>query len=97
MEEDRGVGWAEEVRSVLALAPDEATELEPLWEGLWRAREGDLNEESVMGCLIRPRSQTLLRHYCSTVLRLNRERLLLDASHVQGEKLEGGARVPTKT
>ncbi|XP_062851780.1 zinc finger FYVE domain-containing protein 26 [Trichomycterus rosablanca] len=82
-EDDRSVGWAEEVCSALALAPDRATELEALWERLWRARKGALSEERMMGCLLRPRSQTLLMHYCSTVLRLNRDALLMDAPHIQ--------------
>lgn len=86
----RSEGWAEEVCGALALAPCAAeAELERLWAGLWRAREGPLSEERVMGCLIRPQSHTLLMHYCATALRLNRDRLLQDAMHTQGERDRG--------
>ncbi|XP_053476228.1 zinc finger FYVE domain-containing protein 26 isoform X4 [Ictalurus furcatus] len=82
----RSEGWAEEVCGALALAPCAAeAELERLWAGLWRAREGPLSEERVMGCLLRPQSHTLLMHYCATALRLNRDRLLQDAMHTQVE------------
>ncbi|KAB5582167.1 hypothetical protein PHYPO_G00184050 [Pangasianodon hypophthalmus] len=79
----RSEGWAEEVCGALALAPCAVAELEQLWAGLWRAREGPLSEERVLGCLLRPQSHTLLMGYCATTLRLSRDRLLQDATHTQ--------------
>ncbi|XP_036431084.1 zinc finger FYVE domain-containing protein 26 isoform X2 [Colossoma macropomum] len=79
--------WAEEVCAMLALLPCGAggsgAQLEPLWEGLWGAREGPLSEQRVLGCLLRPHSQTLLMLYCSTSLRLLRDGLLRGTTHTQ--------------
>ncbi|XP_072533407.1 zinc finger FYVE domain-containing protein 26 isoform X2 [Salminus brasiliensis] len=84
---ERSEGWAEEVCAMLALLPCSAggsgAQLEALWEGLWGAREGPLSEERVLGCLLRPQSQTLLTLYCSTALRLLRDGLLREAPHTQ--------------
>lgn len=82
----RNEGWAERVCSALALAPCAAVELEQLWPELWRARDGPLSEERVMGRLLRPQSQTLLMCYCATALQLSRDRLLQDTSHTPGER-----------
>ncbi|KAG7334503.1 hypothetical protein KOW79_002910 [Hemibagrus wyckioides] len=79
----RSEAWAEKVCSALALAPCTAAELDQLWAGLWREREGPLSEERVMGCLLRPQDHTLLLRYCATALRLSRDRLLQDAAHTQ--------------
>lgn len=84
-ESERSEGWAEEVCGALALAPCAVAELGQLWAGLWRAREGPLSEERVMGCLLRPQNHTLLMRYCATALRLSRDSLLQDAAHTQGE------------
>uniref|UniRef100_A0AAR2J1K8 Zinc finger FYVE domain-containing protein 26 n=1 Tax=Pygocentrus nattereri TaxID=42514 RepID=A0AAR2J1K8_PYGNA len=85
--EQSSEGWAEEVCAMLALLPCGAggsgAQLEPLWEGLWGAREGPLSEQRVLGCLLRPHSQTLLMLYCSTSLRLLRDRLLQETPHTQ--------------
>lgn len=85
-EGNRSEGWAEQVCGALALAPCGAAELEQLWVGLWRAREGPLSEERVMGCLLRPQNHTLLMRYCATALQLSRDRLLQDTTHSPGER-----------
>uniref|UniRef100_A0A8B9HCF2 Zinc finger FYVE domain-containing protein 26 n=1 Tax=Astyanax mexicanus TaxID=7994 RepID=A0A8B9HCF2_ASTMX len=85
--EEQSEGWAEEVCAMLVLLPCSAgisgAQLEPLWEGLWRARDGPLSEVKVLGCLLRPQNQALLTLYCSAVLRLLRARLLQEAPHTQ--------------
>lgn len=87
--EERSERWAEEVCAILALLPhgpdSSRARLEPLWERLQGACDGPLTEERVLGCLLRPHDQTLLTLYCSTALRLLRERLLREAPHTRGE------------
>nr|AHH02828.1 zinc finger FYVE domain-containing protein 26 [Danio rerio] len=84
---DRNREWVEQVCSVLALAPwgsdRSGAQLEPLWEGLWAAREGLMTEERILGCLLRPQSQALLMAYSSTALRLLKDKLLAEAPHTQ--------------
>lgn len=81
--------WAEEVASVLALMPWSAerpkAELEGLWEALWKAKEGPLNEGRVLSSLLRPKDYTLVTHYSSASLRLLREQILREAPHTEGE------------
>nr|XP_029509712.1 zinc finger FYVE domain-containing protein 26-like [Oncorhynchus nerka]XP_029509714.1 zinc finger FYVE domain-containing protein 26-like [Oncorhynchus nerka] len=83
-------GWAEEMCVVLALMPLRSERgggggVEALCEALWRARHGPLREERVLSSLLRPRCHTLLSHYCSTALRLHRDRLLRETPSTQGE------------
>ncbi|KAM9707292.1 zinc finger FYVE domain-containing protein 26 [Menidia menidia] len=72
--------WVEEIYSVLALVPwsfgRSRGQLEELCEALWAARAGPLKEERILSCLFRPRCEVLISTYCSTALRLQRERLL---------------------
>ncbi|XP_031436154.1 zinc finger FYVE domain-containing protein 26 isoform X2 [Clupea harengus] len=81
--------WAEEVASVLALMPWSAerpkAELEGLWEALWKAKEGPLNEGRVLSSLLRPKDYTLVTHYSSASLRLLREQILREAPHTEEE------------
>ncbi|XP_062324940.1 zinc finger FYVE domain-containing protein 26 isoform X2 [Osmerus eperlanus] len=77
-------GWAEEVCSLLALMPTPSeqgggAQMEALCEALWAARNGPLREERVLSSLFRPHSHTALSLYCSTALRLQRDRLLRNA------------------
>lgn len=80
----------EEVYSVLALVPWSSPsgdgQLEVLCEALWAARDGPLNEERVLGALLRPRCDTLVSVYCSTAVRLQRDRLLRSAPGTQGRR-----------
>ncbi|XP_071238607.1 zinc finger FYVE domain-containing protein 26 isoform X3 [Salvelinus alpinus] len=83
-------GWAEEMCVVLALMPLRSErggggggQLEALCEALWRARDGPLREERVLSSLLRPHCHTLLSHYCSTALRLHRDRLLRETPSIQ--------------
>ncbi|XP_050981696.1 zinc finger FYVE domain-containing protein 26 [Labeo rohita] len=84
---ERNEKWVEEVCSVLALAPwgpeRSNAQLETLWEGLWSAREGPMTEERILGCLLRPQGQALLTAYCSTALKLLKQKLLREAPHTQ--------------
>ncbi|XP_066536111.1 zinc finger FYVE domain-containing protein 26 [Hoplias malabaricus] len=84
---ERSEGWAEEVCAILALLPSEGfgAQLEPLWDGLWGSRSGPLSEEKVMGCLLRPQSQTLLIQYSSAALRLLQNMLLRETPHTQAD------------
>uniref|UniRef100_A0A8C6L1H5 Zinc finger FYVE domain-containing protein 26 n=1 Tax=Nothobranchius furzeri TaxID=105023 RepID=A0A8C6L1H5_NOTFU len=72
--------WVEEIYSVLSLlpwcSPRSDGQLETLCETLWAARDGPLQEERILGSLLRPRCDTLLSVYCSTALRLQRDHLL---------------------
>ncbi|XP_030626827.1 zinc finger FYVE domain-containing protein 26 [Chanos chanos] len=85
--EEKRDGWAEEVCMALALMPwgpeRSGAQLEALWDGLWRTRDGPLSEERILGCLLRPQGQTLLSLYCSTALKLLRDQLLREALHTQ--------------
>ncbi|XP_038158670.1 zinc finger FYVE domain-containing protein 26 isoform X1 [Cyprinodon tularosa] len=78
--------WVEEVYSVLALIPCSNKgdpHLEALCEALWSARGGPLKEERILSCLLRPRCDTLVSVYCSTAVRLQRDRLLRNAPDTQ--------------
>ncbi|KAG5266093.1 hypothetical protein AALO_G00249720 [Alosa alosa] len=81
--------WTEEVASVLALMPWSAerpkAELEGLWEALWRAKEGPLNEGRVLSSLLRPKDHTLVTLYSAASLRLLREQILREAPHTEEE------------
>ncbi|XP_062378501.1 zinc finger FYVE domain-containing protein 26 isoform X4 [Sardina pilchardus] len=81
--------WAEEVASVLALMPWSAerpkAELEGLWEALWGAKEGPLNEGRVLSSLLRPKDHTLVTLYSAASLRLLREQILREAPHTEEE------------
>lgn len=95
-------GWAEEMCVVLALMPLRSErgggggggQLEALCEALWRARDGPLREERILSSLLRPHCHTLLSHYCSTALRLHRDRLLRETPSTQGED---GLLLPVKS
>uniref|UniRef100_A0A672JJE5 Zinc finger FYVE domain-containing protein 26 n=1 Tax=Salarias fasciatus TaxID=181472 RepID=A0A672JJE5_SALFA len=81
--------WAEEIYAVLAVMPQGSRrgggQLEALCEALWAARDGPLKEERILGCLLRPRCDALVSAYCSTALRLQRDRLLRSSPHTQVE------------
>ncbi|XP_037550751.1 zinc finger FYVE domain-containing protein 26 [Nematolebias whitei] len=84
---ERRAERVEEVYSVLALVPWSSPasdrQLEVLCEALWAARDGPLNEERVLGALLRPRCDTLVSVYCSTSVRLQRDHLLRNAPETQ--------------
>ncbi|XP_077395120.1 zinc finger FYVE domain-containing protein 26 [Festucalex cinctus] len=79
--------WIEEIYSVLAVMPwspcGGSGQLEALCETLWASRGGPLKEERVLSSLLRPQSDTLVSAYCSSALRLQRDRLLRSAPHTQ--------------
>ena len=80
--------WVEEVYLELALMPwgsgGDGGQLEALCEALWAARDGPLNEERVLGALLRPRCDTLVSVYSSTALRLQRDHLLRSSPETAG-------------
>ncbi|XP_015824943.3 zinc finger FYVE domain-containing protein 26 [Nothobranchius furzeri] len=81
--------WVEEIYSVLSLlpwcSPRSDGQLETLCETLWAARDGPLQEERILGSLLRPRCDTLLSVYCSTALRLQRDHLLRNAPETRAD------------
>lgn len=85
----RSAEQVEEIYAVLAVMPQGSRrgggQLEALCEALWAARDGPLKEERILGCLLRPRCDALVSAYCSTALRLQRDRLLRSSPHTQVE------------
>ncbi|KAK2826639.1 hypothetical protein Q5P01_020853 [Channa striata] len=79
--------WVEEIYSVLAVMPwssrKNGGQFEALCEALWAARDGPLKEERILSSLLRPRCDALVSVYCSTALRLQRDRLLRSAPNTQ--------------
>ena len=81
--------WLEEIYAVLSMMPVSSHrsggQLEGLCEVLWAARDGPLKEERILSTLLRPRCDALVSVYCATALRLQRDNLLRNAPHIQGE------------
>ncbi|KAM4625378.1 zinc finger FYVE domain-containing protein 26 [Polymixia lowei] len=79
----------EEIYTVLALMPWSSERsggrLEALCEVLWAAGDGPLKEERVLSSLLRPGCDALVSLYCSTALRLQRDRLLRSAPATQAD------------
>ncbi|XP_077416207.1 zinc finger FYVE domain-containing protein 26 [Vanacampus margaritifer] len=79
--------WMEEIYSVLAVMPwspdGSSGQLGALCETLWASRGGPLKEERILSSLLRPRCDTLVSAYCSSALRLQRDRLLRSAPDTQ--------------
>ncbi|RVE57573.1 hypothetical protein OJAV_G00217500 [Oryzias javanicus] len=89
--------WAEDVYAVLALMPWQSGgggggggQLEALFEALWAARAGPLQEERILSCLIRPRCHSLVSMYCSAAVRLQRDLLLRSSPPTQADLPEAG-------
>ncbi|XP_055026367.2 zinc finger FYVE domain-containing protein 26 isoform X2 [Misgurnus anguillicaudatus] len=87
--EKRNERWVEDVCAALALAPwgseRSGVQLETLWKGLWSLRDGPMTEERILGCLVRPQNQALLKTYCATAVKLLKEKLLREAPHMQAD------------